>query len=67
MTTPKSVLIIGAGLVGRHIIDLFLASGYSVTTYVRNTELAATLEASGAKTVLGTLEVSPAGSEGGVG
>ncbi|ORY01295.1 hypothetical protein BCR34DRAFT_606010 [Clohesyomyces aquaticus] len=56
MATHKSVLILGAGLIGRHVIDLLLASGLSVTAYVRHTELAATLEALGASTVLGTLE-----------
>ncbi|KAF2476832.1 NAD(P)-binding protein [Lindgomyces ingoldianus] len=56
MATPKSILILGAGLVGRHVIDLLLAAGFSVTTLVRNAKLAATLEKAGAKPILGTLE-----------
>lgn len=56
MTTPKSVLVLGAGFVGRPIIDVLLASNHKVTTLVRNPEVAPALEKAGIATVIGTLD-----------
>jgi len=58
MATPKSIFLLGAGYVGRHVIDLFLAAKNPVTVLVRNPEQAATLEKAGVKIVLGTLDDS---------
>ncbi|EXJ95037.1 hypothetical protein A1O1_00155 [Capronia coronata CBS 617.96] len=52
----KSVFLIGAGFIGREVLDRLLAENYSVTTLVRREAHAAELQQSGAKTVLGTLE-----------
>jgi nucleoside-diphosphate-sugar epimerase len=56
MASPRSVFLLGAGYVGRHVIDNLLAAGHPVTTLVRNKELANTLEKTGVKTLIGNLE-----------
>lgn len=59
MATPgKNVFVIGPGFIGREVLDLLLAEGYSVTTLVRRESYAKELEQSGAKTVAGSLDDS---------
>lgn len=52
----KNVFLIGPGFIGREVLDLLLAEGYSVTTLTRRASYAKELEQSGAKTVSGDLD-----------
>ncbi|KAK5053151.1 hypothetical protein LTR84_002125 [Exophiala bonariae] len=54
----KNVFLIGPGFIGREVLDLLLAEGYSVTTLTRRESYAKELEQSGAKTVAGNLDDS---------
>ncbi|KEF57254.1 uncharacterized protein A1O9_05171 [Exophiala aquamarina CBS 119918] len=54
----KNVFLIGPGFIGREVLDLLLAEGYSVTALVRRESSAKELEQDGAKTVLGGLDDS---------
>lgn len=55
MPSPQSVFLVGAGYIGRNVLDQLLAAKHPVTTLVRRPEQASCLEGVGAKTVLGTL------------
>ncbi|KAJ9608122.1 hypothetical protein H2200_007110 [Cladophialophora chaetospira] len=57
-TTGKNVFLIGPGFIGREVLDLLLAEGYTVTTLTRRENYATELQQSGAKTVLGSLDDS---------
>lgn len=55
-TTGKNVFLIGPGFIGREVLDLLLAEGYTVTTLTRRENYATELQQSGAKTALGSLD-----------
>jgi nucleoside-diphosphate-sugar epimerase len=57
-TAGKSVFLIGPGFIGREVLDLLLAEGYSVTALVRRESYAKELQQSGAKTVTGSIDDS---------
>lgn len=55
MTSSSSVFLVGAGYIGRNVLDELLDAKYTVTTLVRRPEQALELGKTGARTVLGTL------------
>lgn len=58
MATKGSVFLLGPGFIGLEVLRELLSEGYSVTTLVRREEAKASLEKSGSKTVLGSLDDS---------
>ena len=52
----KTVLIVGPGFIGRHVLELLVAEGYSVTGLVRRQAQADAIKASGASAILGDLD-----------
>jgi nucleoside-diphosphate-sugar epimerase len=55
MTQPTPIFLLGAGYLGRQIIDDLLLTSHPITTLLRNKDLAATLSASGVTTHIGSL------------
>jgi len=54
-TSQKDVFLIGPGFIGRNVVDLLLAEGYTVTTLVRRESYAKELQNDGIQTVIGNL------------
>lgn len=55
-TSGKNVFLIGPGFIGREVLDLLLAEGYSVTALVRRESYGKELQQSGAKAVIGSID-----------
>jgi nucleoside-diphosphate-sugar epimerase len=55
MTQPTPIFLLGAGYLGRQIIDDLLLASYPVTTLLRSKDLAATLSNAGVTTHIGSL------------
>ena len=55
MASAQNIFLIGAGYIGRNVLDQLLAAEYQVTVLIRRPEQASLFENDGAKTVLGTL------------
>ena len=56
MSPRGKVFLIGPGFIGGEVLDILLSEHYDVTTMVRRDAAAKTLQATGAKTVLGRLD-----------
>ncbi len=56
MPSGKKVFIIGPGLIGWNVVELLVADSYEVSALVRSQGHAASIQKSGASTVLGTID-----------
>ena len=54
--SDKTVLLVGTGFIGLHVLELLLADGYAVTALVRRPAQADAVQAAGATPVLGDLD-----------